>query len=112
MTILLGCLIFYEWNFGVGSSFSMVHAFQNKPFDDFTSFVFCFFLHIFILKNLDKIATNLINWDENDQFRIKGVGDGMSRVGKNPSHRGTCKNSLKARFVFCFGIAKYQKKLE
>ena len=73
---------------------------------------FFFFLHIFILKNLDKIATNLINWDENDQFRIKGISDGMSRVGKNPSHRGTCKNSLKARFVFCFGITKYQKKLE
>ena len=68
MAILLGHLFFHGWNYGVDSSLSWMYAFQNILFCNLSFYTFFFFFWKRILKNLYKIAKNLLN---------KGVGGFM-----------------------------------
>ena len=66
MVILLRHFILHMWNYGVESSLLRMYAFQNKYFCGFTFFFFLVFHILFwniILKNLNKIAINLLNRD-------------------------------------------------
>ena len=82
IVILLRHLIFHEWNYGVDSSLSWVHAFQTNLFVILN--LLCTFKKAQILKNLYKIATNYSTqiqeslWDHD---RISKVLCALSFVG-------------------------------